>query len=138
MVFISLWHCTRASALCTAQLGLAPACSPRHSSLTTMVLLDAAASHLSRLQQCFKEAVDEQPDNPVYKKGLEMTSKAPDLYDEIQKQMNPPTAIKRSGSSFWWDVAGWVTVLAGILAVSAMVGAANQARQNADKAAASK
>ena len=82
------------------------------------------------LQQCFKDAVDEQPDNPVYKKGLEMTAKAPDLYDEIQKQINPPQPIRQSAkSTFWYDVLGYVTVIGAILAVSACAGAMAGAAQ---------
>jgi hypothetical protein len=86
-------------------------------------------------QKCFRDAVDEQPENPIYKKGLDMTSKAPDLYDEIQKQINPPKRIAES-SSFWFDVLGYATIIGTVLVVSAIVGMMNpQSSATAGKSA---
>jgi hypothetical protein len=83
------------------------------------------------LQKCFKDALKEQPENPIYKKGLEMTTKAPELYDEIQKQISqpaagpPPKAAARTVSSFWFDLLGYVTVIGAIVSVSALVSMMN-------------
>jgi Plant specific mitochondrial import receptor subunit TOM20 len=88
------------------------------------------------MQDCFQSACSEQPENATYKKGLEMTSRAPDLYDEIQKSMHQPPAVRQAGAStFWWDVLGYATVIGGLLAVTAIVGARNQAATGAGNAA---
>ena len=83
------------------------------------------------LQDCFSNAVREQPENDIYKKGLEMTKKAPELYDEIQKQMYPTRAPVNSGSKFWFNVLGYVTVIGAVMVVSTMVGAMNPQAQAA-------
>jgi Plant specific mitochondrial import receptor subunit TOM20 len=82
------------------------------------------------LQKCFKDALKEQPENPIYKKGLEMTAKAPDLYEEIQRQISAPTTMPakvapRTMSNFWFDVLGYVTVIGAILSISALVSMMN-------------
>lgn len=60
-----------------------------------------------------------------------MTKKAPELYDEIQKQMFPTRAVPSGGSRFWFNVLGYVTVIGAVMVVSAMVGAMNPQAQAA-------
>lgn len=71
------------------------------------------------LQKCFNDALAQKPDNPIYKKGLEMTKRAPELYDEIQKQLTPPPRTNQG--TFWMDVLGYVTVIGCIFGISYMV-----------------
>uniref|UniRef100_A0A1D1ZSB5 Mitochondrial import receptor subunit TOM20 n=1 Tax=Auxenochlorella protothecoides TaxID=3075 RepID=A0A1D1ZSB5_AUXPR len=93
---------------------------------------DAAAANafFAQANESFRKAVDAQPANESYKRALEMTAKAPALYLELQRQLaaaghstggesastsaGPGTAQKQVGgiSDFWYDVAGWVTLVA--------------------------
>ena len=73
------------------------------------------------MQKCFNEALAEKPENPIYKKGLEMTKRAPELYDEIQKQLAPPPRGGSKPGTFWIDVLGYVTVIGCIFCISYMV-----------------
>jgi hypothetical protein len=77
-----------------------------------------------------------EPTNESYKRALEMSAKAPQLYAELQKQLaaanaqgggaseaSKPKAAEDSqpGSDFWYDVAGWVCLVGigfGIAALS--------------------
>lgn len=82
------------------------------------------------MQKQFEKAVKLDPGNSVYKKGLDMTEKAPSLYDEIQKQINHgarPAA--EAGTSPWFKVLGYATVILGILVVSTVVGKQSQQAQ---------
>lgn len=79
---------------------------------------------ISLMQECFTSALQEKPDNAIYKKGLEMTGKAPDLYDEIQKQLTPPPRPTAS-NTFWFDVLGYVTVVGLLFGVSYFVSLMN-------------
>ena len=93
---------------------------------------------------CFERAVEADPGSEVYKKALEMTSKAPALHAELQKQLAASAAGGGGGmgggggggggggrggggggrggqaeadSDWWFDVGGWVVlgaVVAGI------------------------
>jgi tetratricopeptide (TPR) repeat protein len=45
-----------------------------------------AAGHFASARSCFERALAEQPDNEVYRKALDMTSRAPALHAELQKQ----------------------------------------------------
>lgn len=74
------------------------------------------------VQDCFASAAKEQPENAIYKKGLDMTKRAPELYDEIQKQMYPTKMRPQSRESFWFDVLGYCTIFGAIMAVSLIVG----------------
>lgn len=53
-----------------------------------------------------------------------MTGKAPDLYDEIQKQLTPPPRPSTT-NSFWFDVLGYVTVIGLVFGVSYCVSLLN-------------
>lgn len=87
------------------------------------------------MQKCFEKALDQQPENDVYKKGVEMTGRAPELYDEIQKQIQQQQAAHGaqmgmgapSATTFWWDVLGWVTVAAFVFGVTTLISMNNPA-----------
>lgn len=82
--------------------------------------------------ECFKKAQAEEPDNEIYRRAVEVTEKAPEIYEELQRQLGSQKAesggagastsgagreagsrkrIPGSESSIsdtWWDLAGWV------------------------------
>jgi tetratricopeptide (TPR) repeat protein len=105
----------------------------------------SADGFFTKAGDCFQKAVDQEPTNESYKRALEMSSKAPQLYEELQRQLQAAGASLGSprgeggGSSggrggaggglktepvisdFWYDVGGWVTLVAlgfGIVALS--------------------
>eukprot|EP01025_Chloroclados_australasicus_P016797 TRINITY_DN18571_c0_g1_i4.p1 TRINITY_DN18571_c0_g1~~TRINITY_DN18571_c0_g1_i4.p1 ORF type:complete len:213 (-),score=21.16 TRINITY_DN18571_c0_g1_i4:432-1070(-) len=74
-----------------------------------------------RAKDCFSTALEQAPENNIYQKGLEMTQKAPELYDEIQKQLNQSTtraSAPKTESTFWWNFLGYATVICGVLGVN--------------------
>lgn len=103
---------------------------------------DAPAAHslFTQAADCFKKAVEIAPANETYKRSLEMTAKAPVLYQELQRQLiasghipapegeegpapsgaaaarspraRQATAKAPGISDFWYDVGGWATLLA--------------------------
>eukprot|EP00191_Tetraselmis_sp_GSL018_P011819 CAMPEP_0177601730 /NCGR_PEP_ID=MMETSP0419_2-20121207/14438_1 /TAXON_ID=582737 /ORGANISM="Tetraselmis sp., Strain GSL018" /LENGTH=257 /DNA_ID=CAMNT_0019095061 /DNA_START=112 /DNA_END=886 /DNA_ORIENTATION=+ len=110
-----------------------------------------AHAFFDRAAECFRKALAEDPKNDVYKKALEMCSKAPELHAELQKQLQTQQAVqqaqgsagkqgkKGSGQSkseggvrdLWYDVGGWL-ILGGLLL--GMAAAANtQALQASQK-----
>jgi hypothetical protein len=72
------------------------------------------------MQKCFNDALAQKPENPIYKKGIEMTKRAPELYDEIQKQLAPPQRSATWGM-MWMDALGYVTVIGLIFGISFLV-----------------
>mmetsp|Transcript_28660 Transcript_28660/g.39584 ORF Transcript_28660/g.39584 Transcript_28660/m.39584 type:complete len:209 (-) Transcript_28660:111-737(-) len=87
----------------------------------------------TKAKRCFERALAEEPRNESYKKAMELATKAPALHKDLQVQLaaqqqqqmamggapgggmsmggeaaGPPGA---EGSEYWWDVAGWVTLL---------------------------
>ncbi|KAG7672644.1 hypothetical protein Ndes2526B_g08828 [Nannochloris sp. 'desiccata'] len=104
----------------------------------------SAEGFFSKAGDCFQKAVDQEPANESYKRALEMSSKAPQLYEELQRQLQAagaslgsPRGGEGSGSAggrggggmkqeplvsdFWYDVGGWVALVAlgfGIVALS--------------------
>ncbi|CAH2045263.1 unnamed protein product [Thlaspi arvense] len=79
----------------------------------------------------FQQAVDEQPENSLYVKSLEMTSKAPLLHAEVHKQglgsqplggegpsaaPSSKAAKGKKSSDLKYDVMGWVILAVGIVA----------------------
>lgn len=107
----------------------------------------AANEYFSKAGGCFQRAVDHEPANESYKRALEMSSKAPQLYVELQRQLQAAGAslgsprgesagASSSGgaggrgtaqkpaqwvSDFWYDVMGWGLLVAlgvGVAAIS--------------------
>lgn len=89
---------------------------------------DVADGFFNKAGDCFKKAVEFEPENESYKRALEMSSKAPQLYAELQKQLqaagaagagsgesSSAAAAKKTSepfiSDFWYDVAGWVMLV---------------------------
>lgn len=93
--------------------------------------------------ECFKAAADAQPENETYKRSLEMSSKAPALYAELQRQLAAASQAQqaqraarskaagadeaasplglRGLSDRWYDLAGWGLLVAigfGVAAIS--------------------
>ena len=100
----------------------------------------AAGALFRRAAGCFERALAEDPESEVYRKALEMTSKAPELHEELQKQLHASQVGGGGGTSssgggggggvggggqqakseFWWDVAGWVALSAVVVGVVAL------------------
>uniref|UniRef100_A0A1J3JW39 Mitochondrial import receptor subunit TOM20-3 n=1 Tax=Noccaea caerulescens TaxID=107243 RepID=A0A1J3JW39_NOCCA len=82
--------------------------------------------------QFFQQAVDEEPENELYQKSLEMTAKAPLLHTEVHKHGfgsqrlgdDGPSAApssmagkgKKKSSDLKYDVMGWVILAIGFVA----------------------
>ncbi|XP_009790058.1 mitochondrial import receptor subunit TOM20 [Nicotiana tabacum] len=91
---------------------------------------DEAKVYFDKSAQCFQQAVDVDPTNELYRKSLEVASKAPELHAEIHKQgamqqaMGPgPSAStstkgskKKKSSDLKYDIFGWVILAVGIVA----------------------
>lgn len=93
-----------------------------------------AYSLFRQATQCFEKALDEDPDNQLYLKALEMSLKAPSLYHELQKQMASQqasagfTSGSASGASsketkkemiksdLKYDILGWIVLALGVVA----------------------
>ncbi|KAJ0969198.1 hypothetical protein J5N97_022075 [Dioscorea zingiberensis] len=94
---------------------------------------DTAKVFFTRATQCFQQALEEDPGNDVYLKALDMSTKAPELHLELQRQMasqqaalggpssNVKGSKKKKNSDLKYDILGWVIL--GI-AVFAWVGMA--------------
>ena len=108
----------------------------------------AARALFKRAAGCFERALAEDPESEVYRKALEMTSKAPELHEELQKQLHASQVGGGGGggggasssggggggggmggggaggqqqrSEFWWDAAGWIALTALVVGVVAL------------------
>lgn len=81
---------------------------------------------------CFKKAEAEEPGNDIYRRAVEVTEKAPEIYEELQRQLaaevdepGPSTGPRfpdgqrkaknatnsETAADFWWNVAGWGMLL---------------------------
>ncbi|GMH41274.1 hypothetical protein BSKO_09184 [Bryopsis sp. KO-2023] len=86
---------------------------------------------------CFKKAQAEDPTNEIYRRAVEVTEKAPEIYEELQRQLGGEkegggadsggASSSRSGadgakktkggskdgkvSDAWWDFAGWACLV---------------------------
>ena len=61
---------------------------------------DKAGEYFDEAKECFERAVREEPTNEIYKKALEMTSKAPALHAELQKQLNEQHMQQQAAQQF--------------------------------------
>jgi tetratricopeptide (TPR) repeat protein len=59
---------------------------------------DKANSYFKKAARCFQQALDEEPNNELYLKALEMTEKAPSLHQELQKQLASQQVILGGGT----------------------------------------
>ncbi|XP_010556285.1 PREDICTED: mitochondrial import receptor subunit TOM20 [Tarenaya hassleriana] len=93
---------------------------------------DEARVYFDKATQFFQRAVDEQPENELYRKSLELTAKAPELHVEVHKHgglgqqamgaagpsaaSSSKTSKKKMSSDLKYDVIGWVILAVGIVA----------------------
>ncbi|OMO85371.1 F17L21.18 isoform 1 [Corchorus capsularis] len=95
-----------------------------------------AKPYFEKAAQYFQQAVDEEPTNEVYLKSLEISSKAPELHQEIIKHgLNQQTiggagpststtsststktaAKNKKSSDLKYDIFGWIILAVGIVA----------------------
>ncbi|CAH8392085.1 unnamed protein product [Eruca vesicaria subsp. sativa] len=90
-----------------------------------------AANHFQKAAHYFEQALEDEPENELYRKSLELTSKAPELHKAAHSQGLGPQALggvagpsstastsktvkKKKNSDFKYDVLGWVILAAGI------------------------
>eukprot|EP01024_Parvocaulis_polyphysoides_P037669 TRINITY_DN3361_c1_g1_i1.p2 TRINITY_DN3361_c1_g1~~TRINITY_DN3361_c1_g1_i1.p2 ORF type:complete len:210 (-),score=45.04 TRINITY_DN3361_c1_g1_i1:234-863(-) len=78
-----------------------------------------------KAKEVFEKAKDKEPDNQAYSKAVEMTGRAPQIWHEIQSQLQqmdsrggrasakkPEKKGKKSAISDWyWDAMGWVCLV---------------------------
>ena len=106
-----------------------------------------AMKYFEEAKSCFRRALEEEPNNEIYRKALEMTDKAPGLHAELQRQLAEQAAHQQAygggmgggggmgaGANkaddehdFYWDVLGWCTF--GLIATSWLVMAQMQTAQ---------
>ncbi|KAJ7945548.1 mitochondrial import receptor subunit TOM20-like [Quillaja saponaria] len=90
---------------------------------------DEAKDYFDKAHECFQKAVDEDPENEIYHKSLEVTAKAPELHMEIHRNGLPQQAMgggsfassngkitKKVSSDLKYDILGWVILAVGIVA----------------------
>ncbi|CAD7699054.1 unnamed protein product [Ostreobium quekettii] len=89
-----------------------------------------AQEFFDKALDCFKKAESEEPNNDIYRRAAEVAEKAPEIYEELQRQLAADRAGEEIGpavgkyaeagsrkprgaptddaaSDFWWDAAGW-------------------------------
>ncbi|XP_065878232.1 mitochondrial import receptor subunit TOM20 isoform X2 [Euphorbia lathyris] len=92
---------------------------------------DEAKEFFVKATGCFQQAVDEEPENELYRKSLEVTAKAPELHMEIhraQQGMGGAPAFgsststtsskveKKGSNDLKYDIFGWVILVVGVVA----------------------
>ncbi|XP_020261069.1 mitochondrial import receptor subunit TOM20-like [Asparagus officinalis] len=92
---------------------------------------DEANIYFAKATQCFEQAVEMEPGNELYVKSLDMSSKAPELHLELQRQMASQQAPlggasasnakaskkkKKKESDLKYDVLGWVILAVAVVA----------------------
>lgn len=109
---------------------------------------DTAGKFFTKAGDAFKKAVEQEPNNDSYRRALEMSTKAPQLYEELQKQLQAAAAGNGSStglgglstekgsasgdklqqsqkgiagvSDFWYDIAGWGILIGLGLGIAAL------------------
>nr|XP_034930480.1 mitochondrial import receptor subunit TOM20-like isoform X2 [Populus alba] len=61
--------------------------------------LDEAKSYFDKAANYFQQAVDEDPNNELYRKSLEVCAKAPELHTEIHKHSSSQQIMGGGGST---------------------------------------
>ncbi|KAM0947082.1 putative plant specific mitochondrial import receptor subunit TOM20 [Dioscorea sansibarensis] len=81
---------------------------------------ETAKVYFAKATQRFQQALEEDPGNDVYLKSLDMSSKAPELHLELQRQLasqqasvggpslNVKAPKKKKDSDLKYDILGWV------------------------------
>uniref|UniRef100_A0A3Q7FE39 Mitochondrial import receptor subunit TOM20 n=1 Tax=Solanum lycopersicum TaxID=4081 RepID=A0A3Q7FE39_SOLLC len=91
---------------------------------------DEAKIFFDKAAQCFQQAVDADPENELYQKSFEVSSKTSELHAQIHKQgplqqaMGPGPSTttsstkgaKKKSSDLKYDVFGWVILAVGLVA----------------------
>lgn len=91
---------------------------------------DEGKVYFDKAAQCFQQAVDADPENELYQRSYEASSKAFELHAQIHKQgplqqamgPGPSTATstkgttKKKNSDMKYDIFGWVILAVGIIA----------------------
>ncbi|KAG0491142.1 hypothetical protein HPP92_008005 [Vanilla planifolia] len=90
--------------------------------------LEDAKPHFAKAMQCFQQALEEDPDNQIYIKSIELTAKAPELHVELHTQMAKQQAAgggpsssgvkmskKKNNGDLKYDILGWVILAVGIV-----------------------
>ncbi|XP_010927736.1 mitochondrial import receptor subunit TOM20 [Elaeis guineensis] len=95
---------------------------------------EQAKVYFEKAKKCFEQAVEEDPENELYLKSLDLSAKAPELHLEIQRQLasqqtsagvsstgasstsNAKVAKKKKSSDLKYDILGWVILAVGIVA----------------------
>ncbi|KAH7421492.1 hypothetical protein KP509_13G060400 [Ceratopteris richardii] len=87
---------------------------------------DKANDYFQKASSCFQRALEEEPNNELFKKAVEMSGKAPDLHQELHKQLSQSQQVstssfdrsaapkKKSSSDLKYDVLGWVVLAIGL------------------------
>ncbi|KAJ6751440.1 hypothetical protein OIU85_001924 [Salix viminalis] len=96
---------------------------------------DLANESFEKAAVYFQQAADEDPDNELYRKSLEVSSKAPEIHSQIHKNGDldqlamgaaPASAAstsssaksskKKKSSDLKYDICGWVILAVGVVA----------------------
>lgn len=89
---------------------------------------DKANELFKKASKCFQQALEEEPNNELFKKAVEMSGKAPDLHQELQKQLSQQASIgstsgrsaaskgpqKKNSSDLKYDILGWLVLALGV------------------------
>ncbi|MCO5614826.1 hypothetical protein L7F22_069110 [Adiantum nelumboides] len=96
---------------------------------------DLAKEYFQKASGCFQQASELEPNNELFHKALEMSTRAPALYEELQAQLTAQPdhfdaaagvsergrtlkgqKKKRKNDDFKYDVLGWVVLAVGVIA----------------------